>query len=101
MGEMKRQVTLQTSGVACTLKGGVGGKGKIGCARTMFSFLLLLRVPVLWTNRITLLFCSAVFHIGNQSHKISTFRSSRDFYHIPFPYKFYRLLPLDNLSGIK
>ena len=36
MGGMKRQVTLQTSGVACTLKGGVGEKGKLGCARTMF-----------------------------------------------------------------
>lgn len=36
VGGMKRQVTLQTSGVACTLKGGVGEKGKLGCARTMF-----------------------------------------------------------------
>ena len=45
VGEMKRQVTLQTSGVACTLKDGVAEKGKIGCARTMFSFLLLLGFP--------------------------------------------------------
>lgn len=36
VGGMKRQVILQTSGVACTLKGGVGEKGKLGCARTMF-----------------------------------------------------------------
>ena len=60
VGEMKRQVTLQTSRVACTLKGGVAEKGKIGCARTMFSFLLLLRVPVLWTNRITLLWLQCI-----------------------------------------
>ena len=30
VGGMKRQVTLQTSGVACTLKGGVGEKEKLG-----------------------------------------------------------------------